>query len=94
MKKILLICLVSLAGAWPAWSVDEKDRFLEILEDHDTLIYDANTVQTIAPGRFTISHTITSRAGLSSRAVPHGEAAYNSIGSRSPLRVWFPRSSK
>jgi len=55
MKLIALIFAISLVATCPSWAGD--DRFLEIEENHDTLTYDINTVQLVAPGRFTIIHT-------------------------------------
>src|SRR5262249_12430390 len=54
--------LFPLIGIWfvassPSWASDQQKRFLEIPSETDTLTYDLDTVQIIAPGRFAIAST-------------------------------------
>jgi hypothetical protein len=56
MKQLTLICTIWLIANCPAWAGDQQKRFVEF-PSIDTLTYDLDTVQIIAPGRFAIMST-------------------------------------
>ena len=57
MKIVPLIFVAWLSASYSSWAVEDQNRFIELPDDNNTETYDLNTVQMIAPGRFTIIKT-------------------------------------
>jgi hypothetical protein len=58
LRLLLVLALAALAAPRPGQAADEgQQRFIEFPGDVDTVTYDLSTVQTIQPGRFTITST-------------------------------------
>jgi hypothetical protein len=54
LKLLPLVCSMWLLASCPSWADDQQKRFLEFPNDRNTVTIDLNTVQLMAPGRFTV----------------------------------------
>jgi hypothetical protein len=57
MIRLTLIFTILLVASCPSWAGDPQNRFVEFPSEIDTLTFDLDTVQIIAPGRFAIMST-------------------------------------
>jgi hypothetical protein len=57
MKLLPLTCAIWLVASCPSWAGEQEERFLELKNDSDSVIFDLNTVQMVQPGRFTVIET-------------------------------------
>ena len=55
--QVPLILIAWLFASCSSWAVEDQNRFIELPDDNNTETYDLNTVQMIAPSRFTIIKT-------------------------------------